>query len=283
MTSKLVRMITRKNKNVVRAGEQEIVGYSTPEQVLAETYRPSGRSHGGNHRHKVTREDDEVEEIQDHPILEVHPSIHRHEEEPPLPERSPSMNLPGRQSSLTERHSSINRQGSFTVQPLTRKPGRTTGYSSSESSPVVSHFNVDSAFGLSSWSKYNIGNQSQPFPRDGHTVNTIAGRNGEVYLFGGKTQDMLCNDLYVIDLGFITTDNIPNMVVNMTATRIRNATGTIPIARWLAASVLVGNKFIGDDPMVINLQLVFGGTSSELIVDYSLSSFNTCISSTSVV
>jgi hypothetical protein len=250
--AKLVRMITT-YKNVVRAGEQEIVGYSPPEQIFAGAYRPSGRSQEGNDRRKIAREGKEMEQIQDHSILEVHPSIRRHEVEPPLPERSPSGNLPARQSSLTERHSSIHRQGSFTIQPLTKKRRPTTGYSSSGSSPVATHLNADGAFGSSFWCKYDIGNQSQPFPRDGHTVNTVAGRNGEVYLFGGKTQDMLCNDLYVIDLGFITTDNIPNMAVNMTATRIRDATGRIPIPRWLAASVLVGNKFIGDDPMVINL------------------------------
>ena len=37
-----------------------------------------------------------------------------------------------------------------------------------------------------------------PFPRDLHAISTTATAAGELFLFGGKTHDRACNDLYVI-------------------------------------------------------------------------------------
>ena len=40
-----------------------------------------------------------------------------------------------------------------------------------------------------------------PFPRFGHAANSTAGKEGEIYVFGGLVKEKRKNDLYVIDSG----------------------------------------------------------------------------------
>lgn len=42
---------------------------------------------------------------------------------------------------------------------------------------------------------------ANPFPRFGHSTNSTAGREGEIYVFGGLVKEKRKNDLYVIDSG----------------------------------------------------------------------------------
>ena len=42
-----------------------------------------------------------------------------------------------------------------------------------------------------------------PFPRYGHASNVTAGKEGEIYVFGGLVKDKRKNDLFVIDSGMV--------------------------------------------------------------------------------
>jgi len=48
-----------------------------------------------------------------------------------------------------------------------------------------------------------------PFPRFGHAANSTAGKEGEIYVFGGLVKEKRKNDLYVIDSGvFLSPEEI---------------------------------------------------------------------------
>src|SRR5204863_7749564 len=106
MTSKLVRMITRKSKNVV-AKEPDFLAYPPPEGLFSAESKLSGRLQEDDEQNEVVPENDVGEEIEDDPLSETHPLVRPLEVGHPLPERYPSINLSGSQSALTERHSSI--------------------------------------------------------------------------------------------------------------------------------------------------------------------------------
>jgi hypothetical protein len=104
-----------------------------------------------------------------------------------------------------------------------------------------------------------------PFPRFGHAANVTAGKEGEIYVFGGLVKEKRKNDLFVIDSGSMTAYTI-------------TATGDGPSPRLGHASILVGNAFIRTlIPYVANL--VFGGecATNDLAHDDSLYLLNTCI------
>jgi hypothetical protein len=44
---------------------------------------------------------------------------------------------------------------------------------------------------------------ANPFPRFGHAANALAGKEGEVYIFGGLVKEKRKNDLFVIDSGMM--------------------------------------------------------------------------------
>jgi hypothetical protein len=75
-----------------------------------------------------------------------------------------------------------------------------------------------------------------------------AGKEGEIYVFGGLVKEKRKNDLFVIDSGMDLSagrgraDGL--MVGSMTAYNI-SATGEGPSPRLGHASILVGNAFIG--------------------------------------
>ena len=50
------------------------------------------------------------------------------------------------------------------------------------------------------WSLRKFRN-ANPFPRFGHAANVTAGKEGEIYVFGGLVKDKRRNDLFVIDSG----------------------------------------------------------------------------------
>jgi len=49
---------------------------------------------------------------------------------------------------------------------------------------------------------------ANPFPRFGHSSNVSAGKEGEVYVFGGLVKEKRRNDLYVIDSGMFPFDGL---------------------------------------------------------------------------
>lgn len=55
------------------------------------------------------------------------------------------------------------------------------------------------------WSLKKFRN-ANPFPRFGHAANVAAGKEGEIYVFGGLVKDKRRNDLYVIDSGIRSED-----------------------------------------------------------------------------
>ena len=52
----------------------------------------------------------------------------------------------------------------------------------------------------SPWSMRKFRN-ANPFPRFSHAANVSAGKEGEIYVFGGLVKDKRKNDLFVIDSG----------------------------------------------------------------------------------
>jgi hypothetical protein len=92
------------------------------------------------------------------------------------------------------------------------------------------------------WSMRKLRNVN-PFPRFGHAANAAAGKEGEVYVFGGLVKEKRKNDLFVIDSG-MPFSGIELMEGSMTAYNI-SATGDGPSPRLGHASILVGNAFIG--------------------------------------
>jgi Galactose oxidase, central domain len=50
------------------------------------------------------------------------------------------------------------------------------------------------------WSMRKFRN-ANPFPRFGHAANVSAGKEGEIYVFGGLVKEKRKNDLFVIDSG----------------------------------------------------------------------------------
>src|SRR5437762_9101513 len=52
----------------------------------------------------------------------------------------------------------------------------------------------------SPWSMRKFRN-ANPFPRFGHAANVSAGREGEIYIFGGLVKERRKNDLFDIDSG----------------------------------------------------------------------------------
>ena len=54
--------------------------------------------------------------------------------------------------------------------------------------------------GVFPWSMRKFRN-ANPFPRFGHSSNVAAGKEGEIYVFGGLVKEKRRNDLYVIDSG----------------------------------------------------------------------------------
>lgn len=99
------------------------------------------------------------------------------------------------------------------------------------------------------WSMRKFRN-ANPFPRFGHAANVSAGKEGEIYVFGGLVKEKRKNDLFVIDSGMDTSplrdSGIGVIVGSMTAYNI-TATGDGPSPRLGHASILVGNAFIGTD------------------------------------
>jgi len=55
----------------------------------------------------------------------------------------------------------------------------------------------------SPWSMRKFRN-ANPFPRFSHAANVSAGKEGEIYVFGGLVKDKRKNDLFVIDSGIPT-------------------------------------------------------------------------------
>ena len=55
----------------------------------------------------------------------------------------------------------------------------------------------------SPWSMRKFRN-ANPFPRFSHAANVSAGKEGEIYVFGGLVKDKRKNDLFVIDSGIHT-------------------------------------------------------------------------------
>ena len=53
------------------------------------------------------------------------------------------------------------------------------------------------------WSMRKFRN-ANPFPRFGHAANALAGKEGEVYIFGGLVKEKRKNDLFVIDSGMMS-------------------------------------------------------------------------------
>ncbi|BFZ58696.1 Negative regulator of mitotic exit [Savitreella phatthalungensis] len=81
------------------------------------------------------------------------------------------------------------------------------------------------------WSSREVSGQSSPFPRYGHATNAQAGREGDVYLFGGLVRELAKNDLWQIDAATARVSLIPT-------------TGHIPSPRVGHAALLIGNAFI---------------------------------------
>ena len=54
----------------------------------------------------------------------------------------------------------------------------------------------------SPWSMRKFRN-ANPFPRFAHAANVSAGKEGEIYVFGGLVKEKRKNDLFVIDSGWI--------------------------------------------------------------------------------
>ena len=50
------------------------------------------------------------------------------------------------------------------------------------------------------WSMRKFRN-ANPFPRFGHAANVSAGKEGEIYVFGGLVKEKRKNDLFVVDSG----------------------------------------------------------------------------------
>jgi hypothetical protein len=73
-------------------------------------------------------------------------------------------------------------------------------------SPSIKSNVSSSSTGSSSsspWSMRKFRN-ANPFPRFGHAANISAGKEGEIYVFGGLVKDKRKNDLFVIDSGIIS-------------------------------------------------------------------------------
>lgn len=94
------------------------------------------------------------------------------------------------------------------------------------------------------WSMRKFRNANHPFPRFGHAANVCAGKEGEIYVFGGLVKEKRKNDLYVIDSGLCPLVEGALISGSMTAYVI-SATGEGPSPRLGHASILVGNAFIG--------------------------------------
>jgi hypothetical protein len=81
------------------------------------------------------------------------------------------------------------------------------------------------------WSSRKLGNPN-PFPRYGHATNALAGKEGDIYIFGGLVKELAKADLWIIR----TSD--------LQATQVQT-TGEFPSPRVGHAALLVGNAFIG--------------------------------------
>jgi hypothetical protein len=93
----------------------------------------------------------------------------------------------------------------------------------------------------SPWSVRKFRN-ANPFPRYGHAANGAAGKEAEVYVFGGLVKDRRRNDLFVIDSGSPSATMLT--AASMTSYNI-SAAGDGPSPRLGHAAILVGNAFIG--------------------------------------
>jgi hypothetical protein len=70
-----------------------------------------------------------------------------------------------------------------------------------------------------------------PFPRDCHTLTTIATAAGELFLFGGFVQGRASNDLYAFSaLDFSTT--------------LLQTSGEVPTPRYAHGAALIGNTLL---------------------------------------
>jgi Galactose oxidase, central domain len=88
---------------------------------------------------------------------------------------------------------------------------KTSGINSPPDSPstispsIRSNVSSSSAGSSSSspWSMRKFRN-ANPFPRFGHAANISAGKEGEIYIFGGLVKDKRKNDLFVLDSGIVS-------------------------------------------------------------------------------
>lgn len=80
------------------------------------------------------------------------------------------------------------------------------------------------------WSSKKISNNN-PFPRYGHASNMQAGKDGDIFVFGGLVKDRAMHDLWIINS-------------NELESRMVMTTGEGPNARVGHAALLIGNAFI---------------------------------------
>jgi hypothetical protein len=91
-----------------------------------------------------------------------------------------------------------------------RTNGTTTGLSSPPDSPstITGSKSVGGSTPPFPWSMRKFRN-ANPFPRFGHAANVLAGKEGEIYVFGGLVKEKRKNDLFVVDSGSgcVSADN----------------------------------------------------------------------------
>ncbi|KAK9475186.1 uncharacterized protein V1510DRAFT_405747 [Dipodascopsis tothii] len=108
------------------------------------------------------------------------------------------------------------------------------------------------------WSQKRYNGSVLPFPLSGHSTNPVAGKNGEVFIFGGinATSNTVTNELWFVDAESLTTS-------------LLKTTGEIIAPRFGHASVLIGSAFVifgGDtrtkDSPTMDNNIYFLSTSS---------------------
>ncbi len=82
------------------------------------------------------------------------------------------------------------------------------------------------------WSSRRI-SKDNPFPRYGHATNNAAGKEGEIFIFGGLVKESAKNDLWMIESKGLVAISV-------------NTFGESPSARVGHAALLIGNAFIGE-------------------------------------
>src|SRR5579859_5382466 len=109
---------------------------------------------------------------------------------------------------------SINGKAASIPSPSVTNPSQQSFYStsargtpSSLTSPPSSPSTINGGKGAGQggspvypWSIRKFRN-ANPFPRFGHAANVAAGKEGEIYVFGGLVKEKRKNDLFVIDSG----------------------------------------------------------------------------------